>query len=248
MRRLLDLLYAPISILVLSLLLSLVCVAVIAGPNLAIRRETARFGVRLMLACIGVPMRIRGRAGLPYGANIVVCNHASYFDGMILMAALPRCYSFVVQDGAAGWPLIGASLRRLQVIFVNRSDPRAGARATRAMMRQLADQQPLAIFAEGTFVAEPGLLGFKAGAFLVAARCGVPVVPVAIRGSRRLYGGGRWLPRWSALDVEIGTPIAPLGKDRAAALQLRDAARGAVLRLCGEPDHPGIATDAEGMP
>lgn len=249
MRRLFDLIYAPFAALALALLIPPVCVAVILGPTLAIRRQTGRLGVRLMMAVIGVPVRVRGLGHLPAGASIVVCNHASYLDGIVLTAALPPHYSFVVQDGAERWPLIGRCLRAMGVIFVNRAEARAGARTTRALMRQLHQGEALAIFAEGTFKPEAGLLPFKTGAFLMAARCGVAVVPAAIRGSRRLYGGGRRLPRWSALDIEIAAPIAPDGSDRDAALRLRDAARREVLRLCGEPDRApadaGAAGDAE---
>ncbi|NKF24665.1 lysophospholipid acyltransferase family protein [Solimonas marina] len=243
MRRLLDCFYAPLAALILALLVPLVCMVVIIGPNLAVRREIGRFGVRLMMVCIGVPMRVRGVRNLPAGACVVVCNHASYLDGILLTAALPRRFSFVVQDGAAGWPLIGQCLSRMGVIFVNRRDPRAGARTTRDLMRRLKQDEPLAIFAEGTFKSEPGLLPFKVGAFLMAARCGTPVVPAVIRGSRRLYGGGRKLPRWSALAIEIGAPIAPSGEDRDAALGLRDTARAAVLSRCGEPDRVDVATE-----
>src|SRR3546814_18533452 len=84
-------------------------------------------------------------------------------------------------------------------------------------MHKLQAGEPLAIFAEGTFKPDPGLLPFKVGAFLIAARCGVPIVPAAIRGSRRLYGGGRRLPRWSSIDIEIGPTIPPPGQDRNAA-------------------------------
>ncbi|NGY03854.1 lysophospholipid acyltransferase family protein [Solimonas terrae] len=241
MRRLLDLIYAPLAALALALLIPPVCIAVIIGPTLTIRRETGRFCVRLMMACIGVPLRVRGIGNLPAGAAIVVCNHASYVDGIVLTAALPRRYSFVVQDGAAGWPLVGQCLTRMGVIYVNRRDARAGARTTRALMHKLGANEPLAIFAEGTFKPEPGLLPFKVGAFMMAARCDVPVVPAAIRGSRRLYGGGRRLPRWSRLEIEIGRPLHPIGKDRDAALVLRAEARDAVLQLSGEPERLDIA-------
>jgi 1-acyl-sn-glycerol-3-phosphate acyltransferase len=243
MRRLLDLVYAPLAAFVLVVLIPPVCVAVIAGPTLAIRRETGRFCVRLMMACIGVPIRVHGTERLPRDANIVVCNHASYLDGIVLTAALPRRYSFVVQDGAARWPLIGWCLTRMGVVYVNRGDARAGARTTRALIHKLSGGEPLAIFAEGTFKPEPGLLPFKVGAFMMAARCDVPVVPAAIRGSRRLYGGGRRLPRWSPLTIEIGEPLRPSGKDRDAALALRAAARAAVLRLSGENDRRDLATE-----
>ncbi|MFT4047948.1 MAG: lysophospholipid acyltransferase family protein [Solimonas sp.] len=201
MRRLFDCFYAPYAALMLALLIPLVCVAVIAGRTLASRRAIGRRGVRLMLAAIAAPVRVRGLENLPDGPGIVVCNHASYLDGIVMTAALPPHYSFVVQDGAAGWPLVGRCLNAMGVIFVNRREARAGARTTRELMRRLHGGESLVIFAEGTFKPEPGLLPFKVGAFLMAARCGVPVVPAAIRGSRRLYGGGRWLPRWSALDI-----------------------------------------------
>src|SRR3546814_5636543 len=107
---------------------------------------------------------------LPAGSTIVVCNHASYVDGSALTAALPRRYSFVVHDGAARWPLVGQCLTRMGVIYVNRNDARAGARTTRALMHKLQAGEPLAIFAEGTFQPEPGMLPFKVGALLNAAR------------------------------------------------------------------------------
>lgn len=246
MRRLLSVVYAPIAAIVLLLWVPCACVAVIIGPTLTIRREVGRFSVRVVLAVLGLPLRVRGLERLPRGAAIVVCNHASYVDGIVLTAVLPRDYHFVVQDGAARWPLVGWCLTRMGVVYVNRRDARSGARTTRELMRLLHAGEPLAVFAEGTFKAEPGLLPFKAGAFLMAARCGVPVVPAAIRGSRRLYGGGRRLPRWSALDIQIAAPLHADGSDRDAALRLRDAARAVVLQLCGEPDRAmdaGLADD-----
>jgi 1-acyl-sn-glycerol-3-phosphate acyltransferase len=209
---------------------------VIAGPTLAIRRETGRLGVRLMLACIGVPLIVRLRGKLPQGRCIVVANHASYLDGLVMTAALPRRFSFVVQDGAAGWPLVGLTLRRMGVIFVDRASARKSAQLTRQLMRRLHEGQPIAIFPEGTFKPEPGVLRFKDGAFLMAARTATPVVPAGIRGTRRLYGGGRRLPRWSVVRIVFGRPLHAHATGREAALQLRERARRRVLALCGEPD------------
>ncbi len=243
LRRLDDLLYAPLAVAVMLVGFFVLCLAVIAGPTLRIRRAIGRHGVRLVLLCMGVPIRVRGLERLPTGASIAVANHASYLDGLILTAALPAHFHFVVQDGAAHWPLVGRTITRMGVIYVNRGAARDAARTTRQLMRRLAQQESLAIFAEGTFKAEDGLLPFKAGAFLIAARTGAAVVPVGIRGTRRLYGGGRRLPRWSRVDIEIGAPLRAAGSDREAALQLRDATRNAVLQLSGERDRGDPATD-----
>lgn len=244
-RRLLTAIHAPFAALALVLAFILVCIVVICGPTLSIRRELGRAGVRFALACAGVRIHVHGLQRLPSGTSIVVANHASYLDGLVLTAALPRRYSFVVQDGAASWPLVGLTIRRMGVVFVNRAEARAGARITRLLMRRLLHGESLAMFVEGTFKPEPGLLPFKNGAFIMAARTGAQVVPVGIRGTRHLYGGGRKLPRWSRVEIEIGTPLQAGGSDREAALRLRDAARVQVLALCGEPDRHAPQTDAD---
>ena len=234
--RVLNGLYAPVAAMVFVAVTFVVCLLVIAGPTLAIRRETGRLGVRLMLLCVGVPLIVRMRGRLPHGRCIVVANHASYLDGLVMTAALPRSYSFVVQDGAADWPLVGLTLRRMGVIFVDRDSAHKSAQLTRQLMRRLHNGDPIAIFPEGTFKPEPGVLRFKDGAFLMAARTATPVVPDGIRGTRRLYGGGRRLPRWSIVRVVFGRPLRPHATDREAALRLRERARRRVLALCAEPD------------
>lgn len=230
---LLQRLYGALAALVLAVVLFLVVAPlVLLGPTLRVRRFFGRHGVRLALACVGVPLRVRGRAHLPPGAAIAVANHASYVDGIVLTAALPAHFTFVVQDGAASWPLIGAVIKRMGVTFVNRRNAREGAAQTRGLLRRVQEGESLAIFAEGTFEPEPGLLAFKNGAFLLAAKAGVPVIPVGIRGTRRFYGGHRRLPRWSRIEIDIAPPLAPSHHPS----ELRDAARRAVLARCGEPD------------
>ncbi len=245
LKRTFDSLYPPLAAAMLAAVTALVCAVVIAGPTLTIRRELGRLGVRLLLLSIGIPLRVHGREHLPQGPCIVVANHASYLDGLVLTAALPRRFSFVVQDGAASWPLIGLTLRRMGVIFVNRASTHHSAQLTRQLMRRLHQGEPLAIFAEGTFNAAPGLLPFKSGAFLIAARTRSPVVPAGIRGTRRLYGGGRRLPRWSTVQIEFQPPLHADGGDRDAALKLRDQTRNQVLALCREPDLQPAALPAD---
>lgn len=242
-RRLFHLVYTPAAAVVLALLIPLVCLAVILGPTAAVRRETARFGVRFMLAFIGVPLRVRGARHLPDAPCVVVCNHASYVDGLVLTAALPRRFTFIVQDGAANWPLAGLTLKRMGVEFVARGNARSSAALTRMLIRRIGAGESFVIFPEGTFKAHPGLLPFKKGAFLIATRSGVPVVPVGLRGTRRLYGGGRRLPRWSPISVDILKPLPP-GDGEHAAAELRQAARERVLAVCGEGEAAPTAAQA----
>lgn len=213
-----------------------VSVLIIAGPTLAIRRAIGRHGVRFALLLAGCPLRVRGQQHLPTGPCVCVANHASYLDGLVLTAALPANFSFLVQHGAAGWPLVGRTIARMGVSFVNRGSPREAAAATRELLRRLQGGESFAIFAEGTFQAEPGLLRFHDGAFAIATRAGLPVLPAVIRGTRTVLPEGARLPRRSGIDIELLPPIAPGPGGREATAALRDAVRQAILARCGEPD------------
>lgn len=238
LQRLFERIYSVYATAALGVVLFVfVCPAVILGPTLSIRRACGRVGVRLALFAAGVPLRVRGLHHVPAEPCIAVANHASYLDGIILTAALPARFTFVVQDGASRWPYIGLTIRRMGVTFVNRLNAREGAAQTRALIRRVQDNTSLTIFAEGTFKPDPGLMAFKNGAFLIAARAGVPVLPVALRGTRKLWGGGRKLPRWSPIDVEMLPLLAPCSDVHAQ----RDSARAALLSACGEPDRLAAA-------
>jgi 1-acyl-sn-glycerol-3-phosphate acyltransferase len=83
----------------------------------------------------------------------------------------------------------------------------------------------------------PGLLSFYPGPFVLAAKAGVPVVPVTLTGARSLLrDGGQWFPRCGAVHVRIGAPILPEASDFEAALRLGAAVRAEILAHCREPD------------
>ena len=71
---------------------------------------------------------------------------------------------------------------------------------------------------------------------MIAARAGVPVVPVSLRGTRAILRAEQWFPRRGTLRVTVGAAIRPQGSDLGAALALRDAVRTQIARYCGEPD------------
>src|SRR5690606_9566318 len=102
---------------------------------------------------------------------------------------------------------------------------------------------PLLFFAEGTFRDEAGLQAFRLGAFRLAARLGLPVVPVAIAGSRAVLPGARWRARRGALAVTICAPVAPAGTGWHEVLALRDRVRAAILAHCGEPDATAVESE-----
>jgi fatty-acyl-CoA synthase len=95
--------------------------------------------------------------------------------------------------------------------------------------------QSLLIFPEGTFGREVGLRPFKLGAFRLACEAGVPVVPVALRGTRMALRDGTWLPRHSPVEVEVLPPIRAEGTTLTDFVRVRDLAADAIAAKIGEP-------------
>ena len=91
------------------------------------------------------------------------------------------------------------------------------------------------IFPEATFTAAAGLRPFRLGVFKTAVELGLPVVPLALQGVRRLLRDGTWLPRPGPLRVFVGAPVAASGDDWRAVVDLRDRVAAAIAAECGEP-------------
>jgi acyl carrier protein len=185
-----------------------------------------------------LPLVVRGLEHIPAsGPFVIAVNHASYLDGLILLAALPeRGYRFAAKRELTRSPLPRLFLRAIGTDFVERTDPRQRLEdASRLAESVRAGYTPI-FFAEGTFTRTTGLLPFRMGAFVVAAQTGVPLAPVTLRGTRPVLRDGSWFARRGAVVVSIAPPLAPQGSDWNAAVALRDAARAEILRHCGEPD------------
>ena len=211
---------------------------IVFSPTLALRRRVARVCARLIVSLTGVTPRVEGLHHLA-GTNpaIVVANHASYLDALILTAVLPARFTYVAKEELLRKPLAGIPLRRLDSAFVTRFDSVRVVEDTRGLEALVRNGASLVFFAEGTFQGVPGLLPFRLGAFAVAARCAVPVIPVILIGTRTLLGDESRRPRYSKLQVLIDEPVSP-GGDEAwqAALKLRDTTRSRILTRLGEPD------------
>ena len=209
---------------------------VIALPGQDRRRRTARWAGRALFWLAGIPLSVRGLERLPLGACIVAANHASYLDGVILTAALPPRFAFVIKREITSAPLVGWLLKRLGSEFVERFDKKAAHSDATRIIQRARDGACLGMFPEGTFKTEPGLRHFHMGAFLTATRAGLPVVPVVIRGARRILPAQCWWPRPGALEVDVLPAVAPQGRNGDGARELRRQVRAEILALCGEPD------------
>jgi acyl carrier protein len=236
-RSLGELLYAAWACGSVALFAPPLWLAVVLTPGLKLRRRLARDIARFLFTWTGMPFRLEGGESLKTGGpRIVAPNHASYLDAIVLTALLPPEFAYVVKREFEKSFISRIFLRRLGSIFVERFDAAQSAGETRKVLDALQRGESLVIFPEGTFRRYPGLLPFRMGTFAVAVDAAVPVVPVAIQGTRSLLRNGSWLLRHGRMSVTVAPAVHPEGTGWHAGIQLRDRVRAAILERCGEPD------------
>lgn len=165
-------------------------------------------------------------------AGILVANHESWFDVLALAAHLPVPYCFVGKAELTRIPLFGPAWQACGNIPIDRSDHDAAVRSLDRAGEQLRRQGGVVIlFPEGTRSADGHMLPFKKGAFVLALKLGVPVIPVGISGSRPIMPKGRWRVRPGTIRLRIGPPLAVEGLDEEDRDRLVARARAVVEQL-----------------
>ena len=149
----------------------------------------------------------RGTEHVPAeGPVLLVANHASVLDPLLVGGAARRQLSFLAKAELFGIPLFGGLIRRLGAHPLHREGPDAGA--LRTALRVLKEGGALLVFPEGTR-GQGGVLGpAKPGAGMLAVLGKAPVVPVYVSGSGRAWPRGRRLPRPAKVTVTFGPPLA----------------------------------------
>jgi 1-acyl-sn-glycerol-3-phosphate acyltransferase len=211
------------------------CVVLAVMPGMERRRRTARGAARLFLLVIGSPVEVDGSAIARHYPCVVVANHSSYLDGIILTAALPAGFTYLIKRQMRRVPIGGFVLRRLGSAFVDRDDRHDRHRTARAVHALATRGAALGFFPEGTFDKSPGLKAFHLGAFSAAARAKLPVVPVVIHGARSKLPSGQFLPRPGPLRVHICDPVRLPPADPSAHALMAETRR-AMLEHLDEPD------------
>jgi 1-acyl-sn-glycerol-3-phosphate acyltransferase len=227
--------YGVCALALFSLMLVFATLLALVVPRLEWRRALTHRLAGLALPVLGLRLVVEGLERLPGGACVVVANHSSYLDGIVMKAALPPRFSFVIKREAASMPVAGFLLKRIGSEFVDRHSEGGRRRDAARLLRKAEKGQALVFFPEGTFDEMPGLKRFHVGAFAAAERGAMPVVPVVIHGARRALPNRALIVRPGRVQVEILAPIDPPAAPHAAE-QLRRASRAAILARLDEPD------------
>ena len=176
------------------------------------QHRMARIWGRLLLAASFIRVRVEGLEKLDPNANYVfVANHSSYMDIPAILARLPHQFRFFAKKGLFKIPFLGWHLKRAGHLPVDRSNARNSLKSMSEGARIVAERGiSVLLFPEGGRTPE-GLRPFKEGAAYIAIKAGVPVVPMAIVGMRRLLPMNSIHLRAGRAALRIGDPIPTAG-------------------------------------
>jgi 1-acyl-sn-glycerol-3-phosphate acyltransferase len=169
---------------------------------------------------VGVPKLTAADGGL-----LVVSNHQSFLDPMVLATAVPRPLSFLARKSLFDVPGLGKLIAALGAFPVRRGV--ADSRALRQILRVLHEGKALLMFPEGTRTRDGSLGVFKPGAAAIAIKCNVPVLPVCVEGAFECWPRQSALPRAARMAVGYGLILDPQGMTAEA---LTDQMRAEVAR------------------
>jgi 1-acyl-sn-glycerol-3-phosphate acyltransferase len=178
---------------------------------------------RSLLRAAGLNYRVEGAHYLQRGRSyVVVSNHISNLDPMLHLAGTPVPVRFLAKKELFRIPLFGAALRAVGVVEIDRAaGPSAHSTINRQVQEVVERGRSLVIYAEGTRSRNGLLRPFKKGAFMVAIRAKMPVVPCAIRGTYEAWRPGDWRLRGGEARMVFFEPISTDQMTTAHAERLR---------------------------
>jgi 1-acyl-sn-glycerol-3-phosphate acyltransferase len=143
-------------------------------------------GVMFFVRAVGVRVRVVGTEKIPSGVCLFVANHTSSADAPAVVGGIPRRIAVLLKESLFKWPIVGQAFRLAHFIPVNRRDRESAIASVEKAVAAMREGQSFLIYPEGTRSPDGRLQEFKKGAFALAIKAGVPIVPVLCSGAQRV--------------------------------------------------------------
>lgn len=170
--------------------------------------HVGRFWSRLNLKMVGVDVEVEGLDRLdPAASYVLMVNHSSMLDIWVIYDVLPRQIRWVMKSELRKVPVFGYACEKMGHVYVERGSSASAKASMDVAARKVSAGASVVFFPEGTRSTDGSMLPFKKGGFRLAIEAGVPVVPIAVKGTRDLMPSGDWVCRKGHAKAEILTPI-----------------------------------------
>jgi 1-acyl-sn-glycerol-3-phosphate acyltransferase len=193
-----------------SLVLGLVSLPFsVVDANGRILHGFARLWSQLIMKTIFSPVKVIGLEAIdtskPY---VYAANHASALDIPVLYAHLPFQFRIAFKKELLAYPVVGWHLKRSGQVCIDQQNPAKSISAIRAALKGLRAGLPLVIFPEGGRTPDGEIKPFLQGAFFLAIKAHVDVVPIALVGTYELLPMNTYHIRCRPLEMRVGRPIS----------------------------------------
>jgi 1-acyl-sn-glycerol-3-phosphate acyltransferase len=196
----------------------------------------ARFWSWLILKTSGIRVRVEGLEHVNPQAPAIFCvNHQSSMDIPVLLVNLPFQFRFVAKRSLFRYPFMGWHLRRSGHIAVHRDRPGEARRSLDEAVRKIREGYPVVVFPEGGRSRTGEILPFKAGAFHLAVRSGVPIMPVTLNGTMAVLKPDTVHIRPGRVEMIVHPSIRTAGLTSEDVRQLAERVRNRVLSRFKHP-------------
>lgn len=160
-----------------------------------------------MLKAANTKIEISGEENLPEkGPVLYVANHKSIFDIVILVSIIKEPCIFIGKKEVAKMPIAGGWFKDLGCIYIDRQDIRQSLKAIMEGISELKNGQSVVVFPEGTRTHSKEMKDFKEGSFKLAAKTMVPIIPIALQDTYKIFEEKRSIQKVS-VKVNIGKTI-----------------------------------------
>jgi 1-acyl-sn-glycerol-3-phosphate acyltransferase len=212
------------------LLGSYVIVLVRVFPHSGHVTGVMRLWARIFLFGTSTRVTVEGLDKLDPGACYVFSgNHISNIDIPVMIGRLPVSVRFLAKKELFGVPILGHAMRSIHMVETDRNaGPMAHREINEQVTRVVAEGLSLVIYPEGTRSRNAELMPFKKGAFRIAIDNAMPMVPVTITGSEKVWKPGSKLILGGRVHLVIHDPIPTAGLTPADIADLRDRLRRVV--------------------
>jgi 1-acyl-sn-glycerol-3-phosphate acyltransferase len=196
----------------------------------------ARFWSQLIMKIVCSPTTVTGLDQIDISKpHVYAVNHASALDIPVLYVYLPFQFRIAFKKELLSYPIVGWHLRRSGQICVDQQNPAASIGSIRSALKSLKGGMPLVIFPEGGRTPDGQVKPFLPGAFFLAIKAQVDIVPVALVGTYELLPMNTYHIKCRPLEMHVGQPISTAEYTLRNMEELSDRVHAAVENLYSRP-------------
>lgn len=184
------------------------------GFSQAFANKLAYLWAKSMVILAGAKVKVSGQVNLPSGPVLFVANHQGNFDIPLLLGYINKPKGFIAKKELKKMPLISIWMKKINCVFVDRGNLRQIIKEMAIAANKLALGNSLVVFPEGTRSRGPVMKAFKKGSIKIALETGVPIIPVAIKGSYKLMEAQGNRIKSAPVEIVVMEPIYTQGLSR----------------------------------